>query len=64
VSEQPSVEEVRCPDFNPYCDGSDLLHGEWCANQAWAERMIARYDPKRAHPDFREAQELEDKFNA
>lgn len=23
-----------CPDGNQYCDGSDLLHGEWCKQSA------------------------------
>jgi hypothetical protein len=24
----------KCPDGNPYCDGSILLHGKWCAEMA------------------------------
>lgn len=24
----------RCPDGNDRCDGTDLLHGEWCKERA------------------------------
>lgn len=37
-------EVIACPDQNPRCDGSDLLHGAWCAKEATMEYQFWTLD--------------------